>query len=150
MRRDSYEGTALKETVFHVVVGASVVASYVKSYTGGEALKYYYLDNLGSRRAITDSAGNVQEQFEYSIWGEVTSGTASLASFTGKGYDGTGLVYFNARYYDPVLRRFLSEDPARKGTGWYTYCSNNPINRTDPTGMMTPTIRRQGIRYRQE
>ena len=136
--QESYEGTTIKETVFNVVVGGSVVASYVKSYPGGEALKYYYLDNLGSRRAITDSAGNVEEQFEYSIWGEVTSGSPSQASFTGKGYDGTGLVYFNARYYDSAIGRFLTEDPSRKGTGWYSYCSNNPVNRTDPTGMYDP------------
>jgi hypothetical protein len=47
-------------------------------------------------------------------------------------------IYFNARYYDPTIGRFITEDPSRKGTGWYTYCSNNPINRTDPTGMYDP------------
>ena len=42
-----------------------------------------------------------------------------------------GQIYFNARYYC----RFLTEDPSRKGVNWYAYCGNDPINRTDPTGM---------------
>ena len=43
-------------------------------------------------------------------------------------------IYFNARYYDPEVGRFLTEDPSRKGTSWYTYCNNNPLTFTDPTG----------------
>ncbi len=49
---------------------------------------------------------------------------------------GEGKIYFNARYYDPTLGRFLTEDPSRKGHSWYTYCANNPITYTDPTGML--------------
>jgi RHS repeat-associated protein len=49
---------------------------------------------------------------------------------------GEGLIYFNARYYDPTIGRFLTEDPSRKGVNWYSYCENNPVNRTDPTGML--------------
>ena len=45
-----------------------------------------------------------------------------------------GHIYFNARYYDPEVGRFLTEDPSRKGTSWYTYCSNNPLTFVDPTG----------------
>jgi RHS repeat-associated protein len=47
---------------------------------------------------------------------------------------GEGLIYFNARYYDPVVGRFLTEDPSRQGVNWYAYCENDPVNRTDPTG----------------
>ena len=47
---------------------------------------------------------------------------------------GEGKIYFNARYYDPITGRFLTEDPSRKGVNWYSYCENNPINKTDPTG----------------
>jgi RHS repeat-associated protein len=52
--------------------------------------------------------------------------------------EGEGRIYFNARYYDPTTGRFITEDPSRKGTGWYTYCSNDPVNRTDPTGRYDP------------
>ncbi len=40
-----------------------------------------------------------------------------------------------ARYYDPLVGRFISEDPACNGINWYVYCNNNPINTTDSTGM---------------
>jgi RHS repeat-associated protein len=46
----------------------------------------------------------------------------------------TGLVYMRARYYEPWTGRFLSEDPARDGRNWSTYCDNNPVRLTDPTG----------------
>jgi RHS repeat-associated protein len=56
-------------------------------------------------------------------------------SYTGKEEDATGLYYFNARYYDPSIGRFITEDPARDGINWYVYCANNPLSYTDPTGL---------------
>jgi len=53
----------------------------------------------------------------------------------------TGLTYMHARYYDPVIGRFLSPDPvgfAEAGPGYfnrYAYVMNDPVNATDPTGM---------------
>jgi len=43
--------------------------------------------------------------------------------------------HYNARWYDAGTGRFISEDPARDGSNWYIYCSNNPIKYIDPTGM---------------
>ena len=98
------------------------------------------------------------DKFTYSAYGEVTHVPSSndyLASFTGKEYDATGLIYidahgwantdrdrmskgrYNARYLDPVAGRFLTEDPSRDGTNWYGYCNNNPVNMIDPTGMVS-------------
>src|SRR5262249_10805805 len=93
--------------------------------------------NLGSRRVVFDGTGAVVDRYRYSAWGVATqdSGTDKLASYTGKDYDASSLLYFNARYYDSKTGRFLSEDPARKGAGWYSYCDGNPVNATDPTGM---------------
>ncbi|RYG98247.1 MAG: RHS repeat-associated core domain-containing protein [Alphaproteobacteria bacterium] len=48
--------------------------------------------------------------------------------------DETGLVYMRARYYDPQVGRFTSEDPARHGQNWFAYCSNDPVNRFDQNG----------------
>lgn len=47
----------------------------------------------------------------------------------------SGLIYLRNRYYDPSVGRFISEDPIRSGSNWYTYCSSNPINFTDSTGL---------------
>ncbi|MDL2288354.1 RHS repeat-associated core domain-containing protein [Oscillospiraceae bacterium OttesenSCG-928-F05] len=46
----------------------------------------------------------------------------------------TGRIYLRARYYDPVVGRFVSEDPARDGRNWYVYCGNSPIMFIDPSG----------------
>jgi len=56
--------------------------------------------------------------------------------FTGKQWDEDAqLYYFNARWYDPETGRFIMEDPVRDGLNWYVYCSNNPVNYVDPTGL---------------
>jgi RHS repeat-associated protein len=136
---ETYEGSSIKETVVNVINGSDILASYTKVYSpSSEVLKYYYVDNLGSRTTITNAAGTtVEAAFAYDNWGNLLSGDHSKARFTNKELDASGLIYFNARYYNPTIGRFITEDPSKKGTGWYTYCSNNPINRTDPTGRMS-------------
>ena len=58
------------------------------------------------------------------------------ASYTGKEFDtDTGLYYYNARFYDPTLGRFITEDPARSGGNWYEYGNDNPLRFVDPTGL---------------
>ena len=49
-----------------------------------------------------------------------------------------GLYYMNARYYDPTIGRFLSEDPLGLGGGdltLYSYAGNNPLVFVDPSGL---------------
>lgn len=68
----------------------------------------------------------------------MTSETGSLHEtprFTGKPLDSKGLYYFNARYYNPTIGRFISADPARQGLNWYVYCNNNPLMYVDPDGL---------------
>ena len=48
---------------------------------------------------------------------------------------GEGQYYYNARWYDATLGRFISEDPARDQANWYAYVENNPLTRTDPSGL---------------
>jgi len=103
----------------------------------GETL-YYGTDHLGSSVLMTDATGQA-------VWtgavtpfadSETTEGLSEHVMFTGKELDtDTGLYYYNARWYDPNLGRFITEDPIRDGPNWYAYVSNDPINKIDPDGL---------------
>ena len=86
-----------------------VLARYTN--TGNRTL---LADALGSVIALADESGQTQTTYAYSPFGDVrTTGEASDNSlqYTGRENDNTGLNYYRARYYDPQLKRFISEDP---------------------------------------
>jgi RHS repeat-associated protein len=76
---------------------------------------FYHTDYLGSVRMISDVTGTVVWEDRYEPFGEDEAQSGSIENtykFTGKGKDpDTGLFYFNARWYDPDLDRFINEDP---------------------------------------
>ena len=107
----------------------------------------YYLHNnvLGSTVAITNSGGQQLQEFMWGPFGELEyNGGAHVTdeiNFTGKIYnEETGLMYFGARFYDPQLGRFITEDPADPdlskaySLNRYTYAWNNPMLWVDPDG----------------
>jgi RHS repeat-associated protein len=59
--------------------------------------------------------------------------------YTGRDFDSeTNLYYYRARYYDPAAGRFLSEDPiGTYSVNKYVYVRNNPVNRVDPSGLVS-------------
>jgi RHS repeat-associated protein len=99
-------------------------------------------DALGSTVALVDGSGAVQTQYTYEPFGATTSSGAASgnpAQYTGRENDGTGLYYYRARYYNPALGRFLSEDPLGFGGGdvsLFAYVGNAPTQHTDPTGQV--------------
>lgn len=107
------------------------------------SLTYIYTDPLGTPLAEADTSGNITATFDYRPYGSLALGAAP----NGPGYTGhvndpdTGLVYMQARFYDPDTGRFLSIDPVNVSAGnvltfnRYVYADNNPINKSDPTGM---------------
>jgi len=99
--------------------------------------RYYPLfDGVGSVTALTDATGAAVGQVRYSAFGVPQSSgvTENAVSFTGHQFDAaTGLVYARARYYDPTLGRFLSQDP-EPATNPYVYAFDAPLDLTDPTG----------------
>ncbi len=128
--------------------GSAIGATYLTGLQIDEVLARYgasgdrtlIADALGSVLAQTDGAGAVQTQYSYSPYGETqTSGTAdgNPVQYTGRENDQTGLYYYRARYYDPQLKRFISEDPIGLGGGvnQYSYVDGNPISLVDPTGL---------------
>jgi RHS repeat-associated protein len=104
---------------------------------------WFHQDHLGSVRLMTSAAGAKVAGYDYAPFGAAVSASAQVANDRGYGghaTDDTGLVYMNARYYDPQLGRFLSPDnfvPASESSqalNRYAYVYNNPISNTDPTG----------------
>jgi RHS repeat-associated protein len=97
-------------------------------------------DRQGSVVDVVDEGGNVLNHFVYDSFGNRTSATGADFRFgyTGRELDTeTGLYYYRARYYDPSLGRFISEDPigfSAGDTNLYRYVNNSPTNFTDPTG----------------
>ncbi|MEA3434830.1 MAG: RHS repeat-associated core domain-containing protein, partial [Thermodesulfobacteriota bacterium] len=86
------------------------------------------------------------ETTKYGPFGEVidASGTSeNFLKYTGREHDEElGLYYYRARYYDPDLGRFLTEDPIGfdGGINFYAYVGNNPINFNDPEGLIAPVL----------
>ena len=112
-----------------------------------EGTTWYLTDKLGTVRDLVDGDGNVINHIDYDSFGHVLGQANSAAGdrflFTGREFDAEiGLYYYRARYYDPNLGRFLSQDPLEfdaADTNFYRYVHNDPLNRTDPTGLLTAT-----------
>ena len=114
----------------------------------GTALSYYHFDGLGSVVKTTNGAGAVTLTRQYDAWGSLETGANEAGyAFTGREWDPeTGIYYYRARYYDPKLGRFISEDPIglSDGPNKYAYVQGNPVGRLDPYGLQasppsTPT-----------
>jgi RHS repeat-associated protein len=135
-----YEETAEARIDYIYAFGRLLAKETTAKAIGSVSVRRYYLtDNLGSTVMSLDTAGQIVWSAEYSVFGRGNSEAGreeELGRFTGKAIDpDTVLYYFNARWYDPELGRFTSEDPARDGLAWYVYCSNNPLAFTDPSGL---------------
>ncbi|HJU39683.1 MAG TPA: RHS repeat-associated core domain-containing protein, partial [Tahibacter sp.] len=109
----------------------------------GTAGRYYlHTDALGSPVRRTTSAGatsaTAREDYQPYGWGPAATSTPA---FTGHVADAeTGLVYMQARYYDPYAGRFLAVDPIAANElnfNRYWYANDNPYRYIDPDGRCT-------------
>jgi len=121
-RVDSFEFTRgfslLEQELFDIC--------YLHWYNIGE---HYH---TGRTRSLDDAFGNITDK---------TGNVNNTILYAGYQYDPeTGMYYLNARMYDPVVTRFLQEDTYRGNyndplsLNLYTYCHNEPLMYTDPTG----------------
>lgn len=97
---------------------------------------YYHCDHRASVRVISDSAGMAVNRYDYDAYGRlesVTEGVSNPFAFTGREYDAeSGFYYFRARYYDPQVGRFVTEDPILFAAGdshLYPVCWKQPAQR---------------------
>jgi RHS repeat-associated protein len=98
-------------------------------------------DRLKSPRLVIDvDDGTIAQRLEFDEFGRTLADSApgfQPIGFAGGLYDAdTGLTLFGTRDYDPVAGRWIARDPIRFGGGAnsFTYCSDDPVNRVDPTG----------------
>ncbi len=110
-------------------------------------------DALESVLALSGHAGSVEETFTYQPFGGVLTHwgeTPNALRYTGRELDAdTGLYYYRARYYDPDLGGFLSQDPLGFGGGdvnLYAYAGNNPLIASDPDGLVQQHTELSGVR----
>jgi RHS repeat-associated protein len=126
--------------------------------TGGNAdanVKWLFGDHLGSTSVTADYTGALLSRTLYKPWGGVRYQSGTLPTdytYTGQ-YSHTGdfgLMFYNARWYDPALGRMAQADTMVPGAGnpmaWdrYAYGFNNPIKYIDPSGHIGCTDSRLG------
>jgi RHS repeat-associated protein len=103
----------------------------------------YLTDKLGSTVGLANGAGEVKTTYAYEPFGaasEAGEPSDNPFQFTGRENDGTGLQYNRARYYSPGMERFVSQDPAGfagSGSNLYWYTNNDPLDFTDPSGLVS-------------
>src|SRR5258708_3726198 len=142
------------------------VEEHLYSGTGtNQSNTYYYflgtrligdLDANGTYFLLTDALGSILSDISWAAGGASVKGNQVFGPYgnaravqgtinTAKGFTGqyndalTGLDYYNARYYDPVVGVFLSADPVQgngSGENPYAYVDGNPETFADPTGQM--------------
>lgn len=103
------------------------------------AVRYFVQDEVGNVVALLNGT-TIDQQVSYDDWGVPTlSGSAdNRLLFKGLLWESnaTGMYYVRARWYDPDLGRFVSEDPLgiSEGTNYYSFAGNDGVNGSDPTG----------------
>ena len=153
------DGSRVQETI------AGVTRVFVSNYyevDNGTVKKYYYAgatrvaensggvlyyllgDHLGSTALTLDSSGVRQTELRYYPYGGArynTGGQLTTYRFTGQRWDsGTALYFYQSRWYDPVVGRFLAADTIvpqpqnPQSLNRYSYALGNPLRFVDPSG----------------
>jgi RHS repeat-associated protein len=146
----TYDGiSVLEESIRSLPASAATRVRYhydgssILAQSAGGTDEYFHQDNLGSTANRSDGFANPTGDFKYDPFGGIRSQPEAKSSiaFTGQQFDqSTGLYYYGARFYDPALGRFLSQD-TYAGQGArpeslqkYLYAYSNPAKFVDPTG----------------
>ena len=139
----------------YIVAYGQIVAIFEKKSSGETNVYYVHTDHLGSLNVLTNASAAIVQETSYDAWGNrrdpatlqnYTTPPSNLITdrgFTGHEHlDVFKLINMNGRIYDPALGRFLSPDNYVQSPNFtqsynrYSYCMNNPLMFTDPSGMM--------------
>jgi RHS repeat-associated protein len=99
---------------------------------------YFHYDPIGNVMFITDCYGNITVSYVQEGFGNILASSGGLTTnnyhLTTKEIEPeTGLYFFYARWYDPVVGRFITKDPEEENS-IYIYVGDNPISNFDPDG----------------
>ena len=120
--------------------GASGPAYRLNLLSDAANPRWYVYNGLGSVVGEVDSTGSLTSYQEYDVYGAPRASTQSGTPTSSQGYVGQlghmtdsetgGLIYMQARYYDPTTGRFVSEDPIdyAGGINLYGYFGGDPVN----------------------
>ena len=119
-----------------------------------EGRSFFHLDALRSTVNLTDGSGSARQSILYDAWGnerDCVGTSANKFTFTGHEKDEeTGLIYAKARFYDPDVGRFLSQDNflgevnSPPSLHRYSYAYQNPLLFVDPSGNQPQEIETEG------
>lgn len=125
------------------------------------ATSFYNADGLGTITSLANTAGSLVQTYTFDSFGNQTASSGSLTNpfqYTARESDSeTGLYYYRARYYDPNIGRFVTEDDRQTVSltevlHLYAYVLENPVNFSDPLGLFTvksgvpaPNLRLQAL-----
>ena len=130
------EADKSEEPISRYILGYGVAAGWNQ---GKEEYHSYHLDEQNSTAYITRVGGKIENIYQYDAFGVIRKSQERIRNkilYTGQQYDQiSGQYYLRARYYNPVVGRFLQEDVYRgDGLNLYTYCKDNPVVYYDPSG----------------
>ncbi len=147
MYLDDYEKiTKDNVTTEYYFLENDVIVTKKTGTSGSSSIKLYQAvtDNLGSILAVYGETNNLVFKAKYDVWGKQTVYKNALGLYRGyTGHEmlpGFELINMGGRMYDPVVARFLScdnfvQEPTNsQNFNRYSYCLNNPLKYTDPSG----------------
>ena len=135
------EGREEQKTSYHLGMG-------IDAFQRGQELSYCHRDEQLSMALITGGEGGIQNSYQYDAFGvqlEEKEQFNNRIRYTGQQYDNLAEQYYlRARYYNPVLGRFMQEDVYQgDGLNLYAYCGNNPVVYWDPSGYVEECLQEQ-------
>ncbi|NYH53607.1 RHS repeat-associated protein [Nocardiopsis arvandica] len=160
---DVHEGDRIDRQLSNTALGVTNIASggertsFVRDPEGrlvsmvagdGNERFHYTTDHQNTVLALTaedSEAGSPDVVYDYSPYGERTSESlegAEAAALSPFGFTGAyqfqdGTVHLNHRFYDTTTLNFTQPDPSRQELNNYAYAACDPINNTDPTGLVS-------------